>query len=106
MQRIVAVPFGLRKLPADRIHLPAQRGRAYCAGEETQPCSFEWFLRPDLYIQIAQEIAPGLRFAPMGDGGRTIRIVEIQNGSLGKEVSRAQARAMLGIAFDLGGPIF
>jgi hypothetical protein len=98
------VPLGLRERGQEAADLRGQRGRGDGLGEDADPRAAAPRLRDEDRAHGRDEGVPGPDLSAIGERLRAVRVVEVQDLGLGEEVGRAEARRVLGVALDLGGP--
>ena len=67
-----------------------------------RPAPLRGFLGRQRRLDRAQIRGPRSDFAAVGDGLRSVRVVQAEDSGLGEGVGRAQTRRMLRISFDFG----
>ena len=97
------MPFSLGKSFQHGFHLAGQRRRGNVTGQEAQARALTCLLGIQRHLQGGEEASPGAHLAQFDDSLRTVRIIEIKNGTLGKNIAAHAAGRVIRIAIDLDG---
>src|SRR5262249_16015980 len=95
----------------DGLHLRAKRRRAHGSTQEAKPRPQVGFVILHAAAGSAQEFSPGTRLSFICQYNGAIRVIQVQDGGLSKQVSGAPslggdgtlAAVVVGITFYLGG---
>ena len=102
--RLPAHPLRLREGGEDALHLAGEGRRGHAPGQEAQARAPLRLLLLERLAQRRPELAPGPVLADVEHGLRAIGVVQAQDVGLAEGVRPAEARRVLGVALDLGGP--
>src|SRR5260370_34747085 len=101
MRRATAMPLRLREELLDGLHLRAESRRGYRSAQEAQAGAGIGFVIAHAAAHRHQEVAPRTRLTLISDHIGAVRIVEVIDRGLCKNIGRAQTAWMAGSALDL-----
>ena len=101
-RRVVLVPLRLRHAGEELANLRPERRRPNSLGQKAQPGSAVRLQLGHLTADRLNETAPGADLAPIHHGLRPVGVVHRQDRALTEQVRRADARGVIGVAFELG----
>ena len=97
------VPLRAGKLGEEALDLRGESGGRDRLGEQPDPSPLERPLGVEGRLHAREEGAPRKDLADMGEGLRAVGIIEVEDRRLPAGVGGAEARRVVGVAFDLGG---
>ena len=101
---LVAVPLRLGHRGEEFLELSGEAGGADGLGQEPEPGPLLGPEDLDLVGDGLGEVVKGRELAVVEDGLRAVGVVEVEGRGLGEDVGRAEARGVVGVPLDLGGP--
>ncbi len=96
------VPDRARIALPQKAHLLAEARGRHRPRQDAEPLAAARPQRLEARLKRRGECVPRGDFAERADRGRTVGIVEREDGGLGPVIRRAEARRVLGVSFDLG----
>ena len=97
------VPLRAGEFGEEALDLRGESGRRDGLGEQPDPRPLERPLSVEGRLHAREERPPRKDLADVGEGLRAVGIVEVEDRRLPAGVGGAEARRVVGVAFDLGG---